>query len=99
MEVKRITMNQRSHELTLSHLLTFAMETEQSTESGGVITLKPKAELPKLEYLQACLTGILTACANAQPPFTPYKRADIADMLDGISYHLRNSIEGPTMHG
>ncbi len=97
MKTKRITMNQRSHDLALSHLLTFAMETQQSTEAGGVITLKPKAEFPKLEYLQACLTGILSACANAQAPFKAYNRTEIADMLDGISFHFRNSVEGPKM--
>lgn len=96
MEIKKITMNQNSYDKSVSHLLTFAMETQQSTEAGGVLTLNPQIEMPKIEYMHACLTAILSGLANANEPFIPYKRTDIADMLDAISFHFRNQIKGPT---
>lgn len=97
METKRITMNERSFQLALSHLLTFAQETQQSTEAGGVITLNPVVSFPKLPYVGHCLTAILSSCANATGEFQPYDRMEIAKMLEDCAHHFRATSQNPSV--
>lgn len=96
-DMQRITMNTRSFQLAMSHFLTFAQETQQSTEAGGVITLNPVVAFPKLDYVGNCLIAILSSCANATGEFQPYNRLEIAKMLEDCAHHFRATSQNPSV--